>query len=99
MGKIMKMAEKNPDHNLFVGNADFLQFLINEGVNLQTLVVQRLPFSHPKDPITQARSQGRDDTYRDFALPFMKLQNRLLLDSFLGDVWQGKAIHMLDSRG
>ncbi|MFA4815570.1 MAG: exonuclease domain-containing protein [Candidatus Gracilibacteria bacterium] len=98
MGKITKLSEKTDGKNLFVGNEDFMNFLLAEGISLRFLALHRLPFGSPEDPIQKARTSRLKDPYKEFTLPQASLRYETLLSHFLGNEWQGKKILILDPR-
>lgn len=98
MGKIFKMAQKSDGHNLFVGNEYFMNFLLNEGVELKLLVVHRLPFSPPHAPIQKARASSYKNHYLEFGLPQAQLNFFGILTRFLGNNWADKKILLADPR-
>ncbi|MEK9159573.1 MAG: exonuclease domain-containing protein [Patescibacteria group bacterium] len=98
MGKIAKLSGKTDGKNVFVGNEDFMNFLMNEGIALNFLAMHRLPFGSPEDPIQKARTARLKDPYKEFTLPHTSLRYETLLSHFLGNAWHGKKILILDPR-
>ncbi|MFA5792511.1 MAG: exonuclease domain-containing protein [Candidatus Gracilibacteria bacterium] len=98
MGKILKMSQATDGQNVFIGNADFLEFLIKDNVNLSFLAIHRLPFTNPEDPIKVVRSKRYENAYKQFALPYASIRFHKILDTFLGNNWEGKRILVLDPR-
>lgn len=98
MGKIMKMSEKTAGKNVFVGNENFMNFLLEENIPLRMLAVHRLPFASPEDPIQKARCSNLQDPYKEFTLPQTALKYETLLSHFLGNEWHEKKILILDPR-
>ncbi|MFA6024132.1 MAG: exonuclease domain-containing protein [Candidatus Gracilibacteria bacterium] len=98
MGKITKLSGKTDGKNVFVGNESFLDFLLEEGINLSFLALHRIPFSSPEDPIQKARTARLKDAYKEFTLPQAGLRYATLLRHFLGNEWKGKKILVLDPR-
>ncbi len=98
MGKQFQMAQESLGKNFFVGNVDFMNFLLDEGMELSHLILRQLPFRHPNDPIQKARCAAFDNPYQEFVLPQTMLAYYELLDKFLGNNWEGKSILVLDPR-
>lgn len=98
MGKIAKLSDKTANKNLFVGNEEFMNFLLAEGIPLRFLAIHRLPFSSPDDPIQKARTSRLKDPYKEFTLPQASLRYTTLFSHFLGNEWHGKKILVLDPR-
>ncbi len=98
MGKISKMAEETNGKNIFVGNEDFMDFLLREHIDVNLLVIERLPFRNPHDPIQMGRSKAYENPYIGFSLPSAQLRFHSIMDHFLGNSWEGKKILILDPR-
>jgi DNA polymerase III epsilon subunit-like protein len=98
MGKILKMSQETDGHNFYIGNEYFMNFLLNEGVELSFLALHRIPFSHPNAPIPKARSKNCKNAYKEFTLPQASLSYQRILHRFLGNTWQKKSILVLDPR-
>lgn len=66
---------------------------------LRTLVIARLPFSVPSDPIVQARGDSFEDSFNDFMLPESILKLRQAVGRMdRGDATQRGVIAILDRR-
>jgi hypothetical protein len=98
MGKISKMADETNGKNVFVGTGDFMDFLLREHIDISLLVIERLPFRNPNDPIQMGRSAAYENPYIGFSLPSAQLRFHSIMDTFLGNAWQGKKIMILDPR-
>lgn len=98
MGKIFMMSEGSKGKNVFVGDSDFLEFLLENKCDIYFLAFHRLPFSHPNDPISKLRSSRYENAYDDYILPLAALRFHRTLDCFLGNEWKDKKILMLDPR-
>jgi ATP-dependent DNA helicase DinG len=62
-------ALKDNHRTLLLGTASFWEGVDIAGEALSTLVIARLPFPVPVDPIFAARSELYDDPFNEFALP------------------------------
>lgn len=98
MGKIFMLSQESMGRNIYVGNEFMLQFLLDKDVKLKLLTLTRIPFAHPNDPITKARSQGYTDAYKQYTLPQASLRVSSIFSQFLGNEWQGKKILIMDPR-
>ncbi len=98
LGKILKMSEKHSGSNIYVGNSEMLEFLLNENIAIDLLAIHRLPFSHPDDPIKSSRAQKYENTYKQFVLPMAALKFQRMLNCFLDGKWKNKKILVLDPR-
>lgn len=66
--QILREFLKNPK-TLLMGTASFWEGIDLAGEALQVLILARLPFNVPTDPVFSARSQFYDNPFRDYALP------------------------------
>jgi len=98
LGKIVKKCEATDGRNIFVGNENLLNTLLNEGVSLTMMAVHKLPFAYPDAPIQKARSLHYGNVYKQFSLPQAKLRHQRNISKFLGNDWNGKSILLLDPR-
>lgn len=98
LGKIQKMSEKTAGSNIYVGNEEMLNFLLDENIDLVFLAIQRLPFPHPNDPIQSLKSQKYENSYEEYVLPKAALKLQRILDKFLENDWSAKSILILDPR-
>ena len=54
---------------MILGTASFWEGIDLAGDSLQALVVMRLPFNVPTEPVFEARSELYDNAFMEFALP------------------------------
>lgn len=66
--QLLAVLRTNP-RTVLLGAASFWEGIDIVGENLSVLVMARLPFSVPSDPLFAARSELFDDPFRDYALP------------------------------
>ncbi len=66
--QILKEFLKNPK-TVLLGTSSFWEGIDLAGEALQVLILARLPFNVPTDPVFSARSQFYDNPFRDYALP------------------------------
>ncbi len=60
---------KTSPHGILLGTRSFWEGIDIPGEALSCLVLVRLPFSVPSDPIVAARSETFDDPFREYSLP------------------------------
>jgi len=67
--KIMKAYIKDPAHSVLFGTASFWEGVDIKGEALSTLVIHKLPFDVPSDPICKARSQMFNNGFMEYLVP------------------------------
>ena len=67
--KIMKAYLNDPAHSVLFGTASFWEGVDIKGDALTTLVIHKLPFDVPSDPICKARSQMFDNGFFEYLVP------------------------------
>ncbi len=66
--QIIRRFRENPE-SIILGTASFWEGIDLAGDSLQALVVMRLPFNVPTEPVFEARSELYDNAFMEFALP------------------------------
>ena len=66
--QIIRRFRENPQ-SIILGTASFWEGIDLAGDSLQALVVMRLPFNVPTEPVFEARSELYDNAFMEFALP------------------------------
>lgn len=61
--------KKHADNSILLGTDSFWEWVDIPGSNLQYLLIHKIPFPVPSDPIFQARSQLFKDSFLDYAIP------------------------------
>ena len=59
----------NDNESLILGTNSFWEGVDLKGAALNSLIITRLPFEVPSDPIYQARFENYDNGFNDFAVP------------------------------
>ncbi|MBU1018150.1 DEAD/DEAH box helicase family protein [Patescibacteria group bacterium] len=67
--KIMKAYMNDPAHSILFGTASFWEGVDIKGDALSTLVIHKLPFDVPSDPICKARSQMFNNGFFEYLVP------------------------------
>jgi len=71
--QLLQGLRENP-RTVVLGTASFWEGIDVVGEALSLLVIARLPFSVPDDPIFQARSELYDDPFNEYAVPLAALR-------------------------
>lgn len=66
--QIIRRFRENPK-SIILGTASFWEGIDLAGDSLQALVVMRLPFNVPTEPVFEARSELYDNAFMEYALP------------------------------
>jgi len=67
--KIMKAYMNDPEHSVLFGTASFWEGVDIKGEALTTLVIHKLPFDVPTDPICKARSEMFNNGFYEYSVP------------------------------
>ena len=68
-GKILKTYMNDPLHSALLGVNRFWEGVDLQGESLTTLVIHKLPFDVPNDPIVKVRGQMFHNGFMEYALP------------------------------
>ena len=88
---------RNPKSVIF-GTSSFWEGVDIRGEALSMLIIARLPFAVPTDPIYKARSEQYDDPFRQFALPSAILRFRQGFGRLIRDRTDFGVVAVLDRR-
>ena len=67
--KIMKAYMNDPAHSILFGTASFWEGVDIKGEALTTLVIHKLPFDVPTDPICKARGEMFNNGFYEYSVP------------------------------
>jgi DNA polymerase-3 subunit epsilon/ATP-dependent DNA helicase DinG len=68
-GKILEQFKDEPETSAIFGTDSFWEGVDLVGNMLTCVILQKLPFDPPDDPIIQARSQKYMDSFREYQIP------------------------------
>ncbi|MFA6343111.1 MAG: helicase C-terminal domain-containing protein [Candidatus Gracilibacteria bacterium] len=68
-GKILEHFKDEPDKCAILGTASFWEGVDIKGSDLTCVIMQKLPFDPPDDPIIAARSRKYVDAFNDYQVP------------------------------
>ena len=66
--RIMRFLADNP-HTVALGTSSLWEGVDLEGASIKTLVMARLPFPVPSEPVFEARSEQYEDSFGEYAVP------------------------------
>lgn len=84
--------------SVILGTSSFWEGVDIRGAALSLLVIARLPFSVPTDPVFRSRSELYDDPFRDYSLPSAILRFRQGFGRLIRDHEDRGAVVVLDRR-
>ncbi len=96
-GRLIEMQRSNP-RTVLLGAATFWEGVDLAGDALRVLVIPRLPFAVPTDPIVAGRGETYEDPFGEFTLPESLLRFRQGLGRLIRTRTDQGAIVVLDSR-
>jgi DNA polymerase-3 subunit epsilon/ATP-dependent DNA helicase DinG len=67
--KIMKAYLNDPEHSVLLGTSSFWEGVDIKGEALTTLVIHKLPFDVPTDPICKARAELFGNGFYEYSVP------------------------------
>ena len=97
-GKIMKAYTNDPTHSVLFGTNSFWEGVDLQGEALTTLVIHKLPFDVPSDPIVAARSQLFGNAFMEFSVPRAILRFRQGFGRLIRSKKDYGAMVILDNR-
>ncbi len=67
--KQIDFFKKHPDRSVLLWTDTFWEWIDIPGKDLQYLIIHKIPFAVPSDPIFMARSRLFDDSFSEYAIP------------------------------
>jgi predicted DnaQ family exonuclease/DinG family helicase len=67
--KILELFKQDPEHSIIFGTNSFWEGIDIKGASLNCVIIQKLPFDPPDDPVHSARSKLHDDPFFDYQIP------------------------------
>ena len=97
-GKILSHFQDDPDHCAILGTNSFWEGVDLIGPVLTCVVIQKLPFDPPDDPIIKARSVRFAKPFEEYALPRAILRFKQGFGRLIRSASDTGAVIILDSR-
>ena len=91
-------AFKSDDRSILLGTRSFWEGVDIPGEKLSVLVIVKLPFDVPSDPIIAARSESFDDPFSEYTLPEAILRFRQGFGRLIRSKTDIGAVIVLDRR-
>lgn len=97
-GKILSHFQDEPEHCAILGTNSFWEGVDLIGPALTCVVIQKLPFDPPDDPIIKARSAKYDKPFEEYSLPRAILRFKQGFGRLIRSANDTGAVIILDSR-
>jgi len=96
--KIVELFKKNPDNSVIFGTNSFWEGIDIKGESLNTVVIQKLPFDPPNDPVHSARSELFDNSFIEYHVPRAILRFKQGFGRLIRSTKDKGRVIVLDSR-
>lgn len=97
-GKILEQLKSDPEHSMIFANLPFWESLDLESQLINCIVLQKLPFDLPTDPLIAARSKQFADSFNQYQLPRAILRFKQSFGKIIRHENDKGTIILLDSR-
>ncbi|MBU1446522.1 DEAD/DEAH box helicase family protein [Patescibacteria group bacterium] len=96
--KILELFKKDPDSSVIFGTNTFWEGVDIKGSALSCVIIQKLPFDPPDDPIHKARSELLDDPFYQYQIPRAILRFKQGFGRLIRSAKDSGKVIILDSR-
>lgn len=96
--KIIELFKKNPDTSIIFGTNSFWEGVDIKGEALDTVVIQKLPFDPPNDPVHSARGELFENPFFDYQVPRAILRFKQGFGRLIRSAKDKGRVIVLDSR-
>jgi predicted DnaQ family exonuclease/DinG family helicase len=96
--KIIELFKKNPENSIIFGTNSFWEGVDIKGEALNTVIIQKLPFDPPNDPIHSARGELFDNPFFDYQVPRAILRFKQGFGRLIRSAKDKGRVIVLDSR-
>lgn len=96
--KIIELFKRNPEHSIIFGTNSFWEGVDIKGEALNTVIIQKLPFDPPNDPIHSARSELFDQPFFEYQVPRAILRFKQGFGRLIRSAQDKGRVIVLDSR-
>jgi len=96
--KIMKAYMANPQHSALLGTSSFWEGVDIQGDALTTLVIHKIPFDVPSDPVLKVRGQMFSNSFMEYSIPRAILRFRQGFGRMIRSVTDYGVMIVLDDR-
>ncbi|MFC1810836.1 ATP-dependent DNA helicase, partial [Patescibacteria group bacterium] len=96
--KIIELFKKNPKNSIIFGTNSFWEGIDIKGESLSTVIIQKLPFDPPDDPIHSARGALFDNSFNEYQVPRAILRFKQGFGRLIRSTKDKGRVIVLDSR-
>ena len=96
--KILELFKKNPDSSVIFGTNTFWEGVDIKGSALSCVIIQKLPFDPPNDPIHKARSSLLENPFYQYQIPRAILRFKQGFGRLIRSAKDSGKVIILDSR-
>jgi len=96
--KIIELFKRDPEKSIIFGTNSFWEGIDIKGAALDTVIIQKLPFDPPDDPIHSARGRLFDDPFNEYQVPRAILRFKQGFGRLIRSTKDSGRVIVLDSR-
>ncbi len=96
--KIIELFKRDPEKSIIFGTNSFWEGIDIKGAALDTVIIQKLPFDPPDDPIHSARGALFDDPFNEYQVPRAILRFKQGFGRLIRSTKDSGRVIVLDSR-
>jgi len=97
-GKIIEMFKQDPENSIIFGTNSFWEGIDIKGSSLNYVIIQKLPFDPPDDPIHKARGELYAKPFEDYQIPRAILLFKQGFGRLIRSTQDSGKVAILDSR-
>lgn len=96
--KIIELFKRNPEQSVIFGTSSFWEGIDIKGASLDCVMIQKLPFDPPDDPIHSSRSQLYANPFYQYQIPRAILRFKQGFGRLIRSAHDSGKVVILDSR-
>ncbi len=96
--KIIELFKRNPEQSVIFGTSSFWEGIDIKGASLDCVMIQKLPFDPPDDPIHSSRSQLYANSFYQYQIPRAILRFKQGFGRLIRSAHDSGKVVILDSR-
>lgn len=96
--KIIELFKRDPEHSVIFGTSSFWEGIDIKGTSLNCVIIQKLPFDPPDDPIHSTRANLYGDPFNQYQIPRAVLKFKQGFGRLIRSSNDSGKVVILDSR-